>query len=163
MALPDKKAWTKWDFNLRAAANNVNGIATETKYALNTSIGATIEDIWQVGGVLEFLSSAETMDISSSSSDDNGNPEGTGAHTINIFGLDSSYNVVNETITLNGTSIVTTTNSFLRINRMRVDSVGSGGVNAGEISAISSSSATNQAQISSESGSSFKSQYTIPN
>ena len=162
MALPNKKAWTEWNFNLRAATNNVNGVANETKYAINASIGGTTEDIWQAGGILQFLSSSEIMHIFSTSADDNGNPEGTGAHTITIFGVDSNYNVINETVTLNGTSLVLTTNSFLRINRMRVNTVGSGGANAGDITALAPIAATLQAQISVGSGSTFKSQYTVP-
>jgi hypothetical protein len=68
-----------------------------------------------------------------SSSDANDTSAGTGARTIEISGLDGDYNEISETIILNGQTPVTTTNSFLRVNRGIVLTAGSGGVNAGII------------------------------
>jgi hypothetical protein len=50
-----------------------------------------------------------------------------------IQGLDASYNVLTETVTLNGQTAVTTTGSFFRINKMIVLTTGTGLVNAGTI------------------------------
>jgi hypothetical protein len=71
----------------------------------------------------------------STSTDDDGSPVGTGARTVYIEGLNGSYNVVSETVTLNGTTNVPTVNSYLYVNQFYVATVGSGGVNAGEITA----------------------------
>ena len=67
------------------------------------------------------------------SNDDDGDPAGTGARTVFIEGLDGDYNVVSETVTLNGQTAVNTTNSYLYVNQFYVVTVGSGGQNAGII------------------------------
>ena len=154
--------WSDWDFNLKVAARHVPFIEGVSKYGFNSSVVAVVEDVWSNGGVLQYLTSDETMNIVSSSASDDGSPLGTGARTVTIFGLDANYKGIRETITLNGTTNVLTTSSFIRIIRMRVDTVGSGGVNTGTISATSSSSATIQASIPTLSGATFKSHYTVP-
>jgi hypothetical protein len=68
-----------------------------------------------------------------SSSDANDTSAGTGARTIQISGLDGSYNEVSETIIMNGQTAVTTSNTYLRVNRALVLTAGSGGANAGII------------------------------
>jgi len=162
-AKPNQATWSEWDFPLRVAANRIPFMAGEAKYGFNPAVIDATEDIWSNGGVLSWLSSAETMNIASSSGDDKGTPTaGTGARTINIFGLDANYKEISETVTLNGMSDVETTNAFLRVNRMRVVTVGSGGVNAGAITATASSAATVQASMPASTGATFKSQYTVP-
>ena len=76
MALPNKAPWSEWSFQLRVGANRVNGIYSEYKYAFNPLIVGTIEDVWNEGGVLEYLNSAETMSIvSSDAADDSELPD----------------------------------------------------------------------------------------
>jgi hypothetical protein len=71
------------------------------------------------------------MEISSSSASDTA--AGTGARTVTIYGLDGNYNQINETVSLNGQTAVNTTNSFLRVLHMTVNTAGSGGAAAGTI------------------------------
>lgn len=73
------------------------------------------------------------LDITSSSAADDGAPAGTGAQIIRILGLDASYNRIYEDVTLNGTTIVTTTKKFLRVISAYVKAAGTGLVNAGDI------------------------------
>lgn len=161
-ALPNNQPWSDWDFDLRIGANRVPYIAGVSKYGFNSAISDTLEDVWSNGGVLSFLAASETMNIASSSSADDADPAGTGAWTIEIFGVDTNYMSISETVTLNGMSNVLTTNAFLRVNRMRVATVGTGGVNAGIITATASTAATVQAAVPADTGSTFKSQYTVP-
>lgn len=159
----NQAVWNQWDFDLQLAAHRVPFVAGVSKYGFNSAIIDATEDVWSNGGVLSFLSSAETMNIASGDAADKGTPTaGTGARTIEIFGVDANYIPISETVTLNGTTNVLTTNAFLRVNRMRVASVGSGGVNAGAITATASTAATVQASIPADSGSTFKCQYTVP-
>ena len=128
------------------------------KFGYNPDINGTHEDIWTTGGTLTRLSSAETMSVvSTSTADDTG---GTGAITIQIEGIDNNWDILNESVTLNGTGAVTTTGSFLRINRMFITSSGSGQTNAGKITA--SSAGTVQAAIEIGSGQTEKTQYAVP-
>ena len=101
------------------------------KFGQNASVGNSVETIWQQGGLYSYPPSAITMTVSSS--DTNDTSAGTGARTIQILGLDGNYNEISETITMNGQTAVTTTNSFLRVNRALVLTAGSGGANAGII------------------------------
>lgn len=162
MALPNKEEWSTWDFNLRVAAKRVEGISSHTFYGNNPDIDGVLEDVWGTGGVLQFLSSSETMDIVSTSTDDDGNPEGTGAHRIAIRGLDDNYTPISEIVTLDGTSVVVTTQSYFRVNRMIILSAGSNDTNVGDISATATTAGTIQAEIKADNGVTTKSQLTVP-
>ena len=130
------------------------------KFGHNSDVNGTFVDIWTPGGVLSRLSSAETMDIASTSTaDDVG---GTGAITIRVEGVANDWSILSEDITLDGTTTVTTSNSFLRINRMYIISSGTGQVNAGNITATASTAATVQARIDADVGQTEKTQYAVP-
>ncbi len=90
-----------------------------------------METIWSEGGLYSYLTSATVLKVSSSSTDDTS--AGTGARTVQLYGLDGDYNEINEVVTLNGQTAVNTTQSFLRIYRMIVRSAGTGEQNAGII------------------------------
>jgi hypothetical protein len=101
------------------------------KFGTNSSVGNSVETIWQQGGLYSYPPSASTMTVSSS--DVNDTSAGTGARTVLISGLDASYNEASETIILNGQTAVTTVNTYIRMNRALVLTAGSGGSNAGNI------------------------------
>lgn len=101
------------------------------KFGQNQVVGNSVETIWEEGGLYVYPPSATTMTVSSS--DANDTSAGTGARTIQISGLDGSYNEVSETIIMNGQTAVTTSNTYLRVNRALVLTAGSGGANAGII------------------------------
>lgn len=162
MPLPNKQPWREWDFFVRASAGHVQEVVPAHKNSSNTAVGVTVEDIWNTGGVLQYLTSSETMDVVSSSTDDDGNPAGIGAQTLILYGVNNNYVPIEEVITMDGTSAVTTTNSFLRVNRMNVLDVGSNDSNVGTITATASSAATVQAEISAAEGGTSKSQMTVP-
>lgn len=58
---------------------------------------------------------------------------GTGASLLAVFGLDGNYKILVEEVQLNGQTVVTTTNSFLRVFGAEVTRSASGLVNAGDI------------------------------
>jgi len=118
-------------FELQVARGQVDGHKTLFKFGINGDVGTSVETVWAEGGTYAYPASATVMKISSSSADDAA--AGTGARTVAIFGLDASYNEINETVTLNGQTAVNTTNSFLRIFRMYVVTAGSGGTAVGDI------------------------------
>ena len=119
-------------FDLAVASGDLSPTYKQIyKFGQNASVGNSVETIWQQGGLYSYPPSATTMTVSSS--DTNDTSAGTGARTIQILGLDGDYNEISETITMNGQTAVTTTNSFLRVNRALVLTAGSGGANAGII------------------------------
>jgi len=96
------------------------------------SCGTVHSDICGVDSItMHWLTSAEQLKVSSSSAVDAA--AGTGARTLRIDGLDASGAAINETVTLNGLTAVTTTLSFYRVQTLRVMTAGTGGYNAGNI------------------------------
>lgn len=118
-------------FELQIARGQVAYHTPQYKFGFNPDIDDTEETVWAQGGLYSYLSSASILKVSSSSTADTS--AGTGARTVQLYGLDADYNEINEIVTLNGQTAVNTTNSFLRINRMVIRSAGTGEKNAGVV------------------------------
>ncbi len=115
-------------------STNVEGVSkrsTINKFSRNIEIDQNITaDVWDGGhtGDESLLwvgtGTAALLDIVSDSGTDTA--AGIGAKTIRIFGLvDWDTAEVSEDITMNGTTDVTTTNTYVIINRMEVLTAGS--------------------------------------
>ncbi len=78
-----------------------------------------------------FATSATTMIISSTSTNDT--LGGTGARRMFIRGLDANFNKINEQLDMNGQTGATTVLSYLRVNKIFTESVGSLGHNEGDV------------------------------
>ena len=89
-------------------------------FGYNTSIGNNPQTVWDVATEYIFPAVASQLTIVSTSASDN-----TSAKIL-ILGLDASWNMINEVVTLNGTANVTTSASFLRINQILMTHPGSG-------------------------------------
>jgi hypothetical protein len=115
------------------------------KFGHNTDIdtASTPETIWGGGGDYtgQNTSVATTIDVISDSTDDDGG--GIGALTVLVQGLDANYDRIEETITMNGTSAVTSSGSFLRAFRVIVKTAGSSGHNVGEITIYENGASAN--------------------
>jgi len=132
------------------------------QYGETPSLTAGVEeDIWTPGGALSYLSSAETMDIVSTSAADA--PGGAGVGAVQIKGLDADYNPIDEVILLNGTTPVTTVNSYLRVYMLiGIKDGATGETNAGTITATASTAATVQARMEIGTSLSQMVHFTIP-
>jgi len=92
--------------------------------------------VWDVDDTVypwASFDTAGTLSVVSDSTDDV-NSTGTGAFNIVIEGLDNDYNVVSETILINGETPVAGTVSFKRVYRAYVGAAGSTGNNVGKLS-----------------------------
>jgi len=116
----------------------------------NTAQGPMWEGQTQSGGLYVYPSSAAPLVLVSDSASDNT------ARFVVINGLGAGFVPLTETIALNGTSNVTTTNSFLRINGMSMLN----STNTGNITA--SISSTVYAKINAGIGQTQMSIYTVP-
>jgi len=123
--------------------------------ALPSSGGATFYPVWENATAYAYPGSAITMYLWSSSGSDT-------AVQVLVSGLDVSYNLQSETVTLNGTTHVATTNTYLRINGLSI----TGTVNAVGTINIGPSSTTTTVQYAEITAGFGKSQmmiYTVPN
>jgi hypothetical protein len=118
-------------FYLQVARNQISFHKSNFKFGFNADVDNSLETVWAQGGLYSYLASASVLKVSSSSTADTS--AGTGARTVELSGLDTNYDEISETVTLNGQTAVNTTNEFLRINRMVIRSAGTGGQNAGVI------------------------------
>ena len=118
-------------FDLQGARGQVDGHTPVFVSGFNATVGTSYETIWSESTVYAYPASAVAMKVSSS--DANDTAAGTGARTVTVYGLDGSYNQINETVSLNGQTAVTTTATFLRVLHLMVNTAGSGGAAAGTI------------------------------
>ena len=125
--------------DLAISRGHSQGYRTLYKFGYNPDVDTQEETVWGNSGDYVWLDSAVTMFVSSTSANDSGT--GTGARTILIQGLDEDYNEIEETITLNGQTQVTTELSYLRVYRSFVTLAGSNEGTSGVIY-IGSSGAT---------------------
>lgn len=125
------------DWRLQVSRGDINGIVHRNIFGRNddADLSSGPEDVWTPGGDVNFPASASQLNVASSSANDAA--AGTGVRTVFIRGLDANWDIVDETLALNGQTIVQTANTYIRVNRISAASAGSGGVAAGNISIFS--------------------------
>lgn len=150
-------------WQLDAAQGLIPGVSVLRKFGSNDDVDpGAAEHIWFFGGELVWQTTASVMDVVST--DANDTSAGTGGQQIFIEGLDSSFDEITETVSMNGLTNVTTSNSFIRINRAHVSRSGTyGGFNAGSITVRVTGGGDVQAAIAPNIGQTQKTQYTVPN
>lgn len=153
------------DYEQLVAEGKYQGRSITNKSGINPSIssGSVPEDVCYTGGIYAGFptGSAETLAVSSSSASDTS--AGVGARTIRISGLDGNYNQISENVTLNGTSTVLTTNQFLRVTQVGVQTAGSNSINVGDITVNHSVTVANVfAIVAAGIGRASLSNYTVP-
>ena len=155
-------AYQNIPFQYQVSLGQFPKYSSNNKFGFNSAIGTSQEEIWNVGGIEAYLASAETINIVSTDINDDGDPASTGAHTLVISGLDNDWMPVQETITLNGTTNVLTTNSYIRVFRMVVTAAGTSLANEGTITATASSAGSVHALISPTDNQTLKINFSTP-
>lgn len=119
-------------FQLQVSRGQIPGHTSIQVFGYNADLDQTEESIWPDGGTIPHPSVASVLKVSSTSVSDTASGGG-GARSVFIEGLDGDYNVVSESVTLSGTTPVTTTNTYLYVNQLYVTSVGAAAANVGVI------------------------------
>ena len=147
---------------IRQLAKNTssNAYRQGEKFGHNDTVGTSFEDIWVNDGDITLGTTARTLTIQSSGNDNGASS--SGARTVIIEGLDANYNEITEEIATVAAADPTTTNAFLRVNRMYVGDVGTNGTNENAITCTTTTDATIQANIGAGLGQTEKSQFTVP-
>jgi hypothetical protein len=142
-------------FDLQVARNQIMGHQTLSIFGYQAAVTTTPIAVWENAAAYVYPTVAAQMTVVSTSASDN-----TSA-TIFISGLDVNFNPISETIALNGTTGVTTVNTYFRINSLVMTSPGtSQSTNVGTITVKQSSNTL--AQINIGVGKSQSTVYTIP-
>lgn len=158
------------DFSLNVARGLVSGMTAVNKFgAAPDGIQTTLTDVWGRANstptqqIWLAPTTARLHNIVSTSASDDGSPVGVGARTLRVWGLTSWSAVeVSEDITLNGTTDVSTVNSYVIINRMKVLTMGATNVNVGTITATAVTDATVTAVILPGRGQTEQAIYGLP-
>lgn len=152
-------AWTDFYFNVGAGrAPNTSQVL---KFGQNTDVdNAAAEDVWDGGGTWNEPTATQVYTITST--DANDTSAGTGARTVQIYGLNSTGAEADETLTMNGTNPVTASTQYQMIYRMIVRTAGSGAANAGIISANANTDGNVTAQINAGNNQTLMAVYKVP-
>ena len=139
---------------LQVARGQVAGCSVVNVFGYQAAATTSFHLIWENAAAYVYPTAAAQLSIVSSSASD------TSARSIFISGLDSSYNVITETKALNGTTPVTSVNSYFRVNSV----VMANALNTGTITLTSPSpSASNVvAKIDAGIGKNQAALYTVP-
>lgn len=101
-------------FDLQVSRGQIPGHKRLLKFGYNALINEVEETVWEYGGLYVYPSSAITLSVvSSSGATDSG-------VVLTAQGLDANYNELSESLVLSGSGTATTTQQFLRINRVFV-------------------------------------------
>ena len=120
---------------LPVAAQAVTNVSLHTVFGNNDTVGTTYELITNLdASPTQLGTSGDGIEVVGSSTDDDGSPTGTGAQTVKVKGLDTSFNIKEASLTLDGTTIVEqgdTTWTF--INEAYITATGTGLASAGTL------------------------------
>jgi len=133
---------------LEIASERMPEVVPVNIFGFSRSVGITFQTIWNDGGQYVHPSTAVQVSCVSTSASD--------TMAILVSGLDANYETIAEIVQLNGTTPVTTTNSFYRINSATILS----GSNVGDITV--SESGTIYAHIEATLGTTQACVYTVP-
>jgi hypothetical protein len=135
------------------------------KFGENQDAGAVEEPLWSDSGAYTWMTSAQQIKVASvgaSGGNDDGDPAGSGARTLELFGLDGDFNRINEIIVLNGTTAVTSGKSYRRFYRAIVRTVGATGWNEGALNIYDNGGANQIGHIPIGYNQTMQAIYTIP-
>lgn len=148
----------------QVSLGNIYGTDFLYKFGRNEAIGIAEEVVWDYGGNYAFQSSAQDIEVLSSSADDT--DQGSGAWTVRIFGLDAGWNPIDEVVTMNGITPVQLTQQFLRVFRAFVTTggtpLGISASNAGNITIRTVTGSVVQAYILAGRGQTLMAVYSVP-
>lgn len=133
------------DYKSEVAMGKRQGRTLWNKFGYNQDVDVGTEVIASFGGTWIPMTTAATLRVSSTSVNDTDG--GSGTNSIVIYGIDADRNAITEVVTMGGTSIQVTTNTWLGVNRVVMFLCGTGQINAGNINVTASGTFSSVAQM----------------
>ncbi len=135
-------------------------LVTAFGYTVNTAGNVTNINNWEAAIAWVPLTTAQHMEIVSSSASDSA--AGTGTQSVVVQCLDGNYKQIQEVDTLNGTTAVPMVSQCMIINNVIEATYGSSGVNAGNITVRVAGGGSTQGYIAAGAGMSHHGRFTVP-
>lgn len=151
------------DYYRRVQAGEIQNASIARVFAYNPTVTDTESLVWTSGGPYTgWLTSAAAVRVRAGGNA-NDTAAGTGARTLTVYGLNETWALASESITLAGASAsAATTTTFIRVHRVTVDTVGTyTGGNTGAIT-IETTGGTLVAAIEAGRSRTTLGLYTIP-
>ena len=154
------------DPDLEISKGTVPGHWKIHKFGHNEALSTNLETIWSGSNIYTYPPAATIMNLTSTDVDDN--MGGSGAWGVTVYGLDGNYDMINETMQLNGQNPIPTTLKYLRVYRVFTRQAGATGYNEGIIylgtgATIGGVPVNKYAIIDQNYGQTMMTQFTIPN
>jgi hypothetical protein len=162
---PIRDANLQWSVREAAAGGFMKDAFVVQKFGENQDAAGSEEYLWSESGAYTWMTTPQQLKVASvgaAAGNDDGAPLGTGARTLELQGLDENWDLLTETITLNGATAVTTTNKFIRCFRAKVLTAGSTGGNEGAINVYDNGGANQVAHIPIGYNQTMQAIYTVP-
>ena len=133
------------DWGAEVALGRRQGSNLWNKFGYNLDLDVGTEVLAAFGGTFTPLAAASALRfVSSSTADDDGS---TGVNSVIVYGIDANWDEQIEVVTMNGTTNVDTTSTWLGINRVAIYLAGSGQTNAGTITVTAVTGGATQATM----------------
>jgi len=133
------------DYKSEVASGKRQGRSLWNKFGYNNDADIGTEIIASWGGTFTPLTTATTLTIVSTSTNDTSG--GTGCNSIVVYGIDENRDEQIEVITMNGTTNVVTSSTWLGINRVAMFLCGTLQVNDGTINITATTGGSQMAQM----------------
>lgn len=133
------------DYRTEVALGRRQGATVWNKFGYNADIDVGTEVVASFGGTFTPMTTARTLSIVSTSTDDDDG--GTGANNVVVYGVDANRRAQTVVVTMDGTTPVVTTETWLGVNRIAVGLAGTSLGNVGTITATATTDLTTQAQM----------------
>ena len=121
------------NFDLDSARKHISGQRAFFFFGHNNALQSNVfEDVWEGGGDINWQTTAAKIKIKSTHAADTSS--GLGLQSVEIHGLDANGNANEEVLALSGTTPVESVNSYIRVNLVHNEEVGTyGGSHQGTI------------------------------
>jgi len=118
--------------NIGIARGDYSDLSSVHKFGYNSSVGTSFETVWDGNNNYTYFSAGTATVTSSNTAADDGG-------TVKVFGLDTNYDFIEETLTIGGSA---GTKTFARVYRAYLETANTGTANVGTVTVtISTTSA----------------------